>query len=171
MNMNIDVGENSSFEETGIIKKDGCALSIGSDSMISGRVIFEREQAKVNIGSRVFMNGTIVCANNVSIGDDVLIAWGVTVVDHDSHSLCFSERKNDVVNWKRGIKKWDHVKMGEVSIGNKVWIGFNSIILKGLKIGEGAVVGAGSVVTKDVPPWTLVAGNPAKIIRVLETCD
>ena len=48
---------------------------------------------------------------------------------------------------------------------SKVWIGFNAIILKGVTIGEGAVVGAGSVVTKDVLPWTVVAGNPARLIR------
>ena len=50
-------------------------------------------------------------------------------------------------------------------ICDKSWIGFNSILLKGITIGEGAIIGAGSVVTKDVPPWTIVAGNPAQIIR------
>jgi galactoside O-acetyltransferase len=54
-----------------------------------------------------------------------------------------------------------------VKIEDKVWIGFNSIILKGVTVGEGAIVGAGSVVTKDVPPYTIVAGNPARIIREL----
>lgn len=64
-----------------------------------------------------------------------------------------------------GYKDWIHVKICPVKICNKVWIGFNSIILKGVTIGEGSIVGAGSVVTKDVPPWTIVAGNPARIIR------
>lgn len=58
--------------------------------------------------------------------------------------------------------------MAPVYIGDKVWIGFNVIILKGVDIGEGAVVAAGSVVTKNVPEWTLVGGNPAKVIRQLE---
>jgi acetyltransferase-like isoleucine patch superfamily enzyme len=57
------------------------------------------------------------------------------------------------------------VKMAPIRIGNKAWIGFNVIILKGITIGEGAVIGAGSVVTKDVEPFTVVAGNPAKIIK------
>jgi acetyltransferase-like isoleucine patch superfamily enzyme len=55
--------------------------------------------------------------------------------------------------------------MKPVKINDRVWIGFNSIILKGVTIGEGGIVGAGSVVTKDVPPYTIVAGNPARVIR------
>ncbi len=55
--------------------------------------------------------------------------------------------------------------MSPVHVGDKSWIGFNSIVLKGVTIGEGAVVGAGSVVTKDVSAWTVVAGNPARVIR------
>ena len=64
-----------------------------------------------------------------------------------------------------GKKDWTHVSCATVIIGNKSWIGFNSIILKGITIGEGAIIGAGSVVTKDVPPWTIVAGNPMRTIR------
>ncbi|MBD2129908.1 acyltransferase [Microcoleus sp. FACHB-1] len=111
------------------------------------------------------MNGTLIAAQRINIGDDVLIAGGVTIVDHNAHSLSFSQRSEDVVNWKIGKKDWTNVKIAPVTISNKVWIGFNSIILKGVRIGEGAVVGAGSVVTKDVPAWTVVAGNPARVIR------
>lgn len=96
-----------------------------------------------------------------------MIAWGCTVVDHNSHSLRWSERKDDVVNWLEGKKDWTHVKCASVTIGNKAWIGFNSTILKGVTVGEGAIVAASSVVTRDVPPFTIVAGNPAKVVREL----
>ncbi|MBD2165775.1 acyltransferase [Calothrix membranacea FACHB-236] len=111
------------------------------------------------------MNAKLIAAEKIEIEDDVMIAWGTTVVDHNSHSISFSLRSKDVVDWQTGKKDWTHVKVAPVKISSKVWIGFNSIILKGVIIGEGAVVGAGSVVTKDVPPWTIVAGNPARIIR------
>ena len=57
------------------------------------------------------------------------------------------------------------VKISPVRINDRAWLGFNSIILKGVTIGEGAIIGAGSVVTKDVPAYTIVAGNPARIIQ------
>lgn len=101
------------------------------------------------------------------MGDDVVISWGVTIVDHNSHSLSWPERANDVLDWGRGTKDWQNVKIAQVQIDNKVWIGFNAIILKGVAIGEGAIVAAGAVVTKDVPPYSVVAGNPARVIRTL----
>ena len=64
-------------------------------------------------------------------------------------------------------KNWNVVKKSPVIIEDKVWIGTRSIILKGVTVGEGAIVGAGSVVTKDVQPWTVVAGNPAQKIKEL----
>ena len=62
-------------------------------------------------------------------------------------------------------KNWSVVKDAPISIGNKAWIGFGVTILKGVNIGEGAVIAAGSVVTKDVPAYTIVGGNPAKFIK------
>ena len=102
-----------------------------------------------------------------------MIAWGCTVIDNDSHSLCSLERSNDVINWKKGIeenkigyyKSWDNVKHAPIIINDKAWIGFNSIILKGVSIGKGAVIGAGSVVTRDIPDFAVVGGNPAQIIK------
>lgn len=145
--------------------RSGCNLNIGEQSQIVGSIIFERNNASISIGKRSFISSSLISAQEISIGDDVLIAWGSTIVDHNSHSISFSKRQRDTIDWLCGNKDWTHVKIFPVNIGNKVWIGFNSIILKGVTIGEGAVVGAGSVVTKDVPAWAIVAGNPARVIR------
>ena len=69
--------------------------------------------------------------------------------------------------WHEGRKDWTHVAHAAVTIKDKAWIGFNVSILKGVTIGEGAVVGAGSVVTRDVAPYSVVAGNPVRLIRML----
>jgi acetyltransferase-like isoleucine patch superfamily enzyme len=149
-------------------------LEIGEDALIQGSFIFEIQEGKITIGNRTFIGGgTFICTDEIQIGNDVMLSWGCTVMDNNSHSHIWSERKNDVLEWKKGLdenkigvyKDWSNVKKRKIKIKDKAWIGFNSIILKGVTIGEGAIVGAGSVVTKDVPDWTIVAGNPAKIIR------
>lgn len=88
-------------------------------------------------------------------------------MDHDSHAIMFDDRKNDVINWAIGKKDWTKVDSQPIVVKNKAWIGFNSIILKGITIGEGAIVAAGSVVTKDVPAYSIVAGNPARVVRLI----
>ena len=161
----------SVFSSSKCLFKDNCDLKVGEDSMIEGELIFDKSDAAISVGNRVFFSGTIVAAKEVHIGDDVMISWGVTITDHNSHSLKSSERAQDVLDWKIGKKDWSNVKMSPVKICDKVWIGFNSIILKGVTIGEGAIVGAGSVVTKSVPPWTIVGGNPARVIREIPSED
>lgn len=155
-------------------KKD--RLIIGDDSNIQGYFVFEKDDGLISIGNRTFIGGGLfISIDKIEIGDDVLISWGCTISDNNSHSTKWPERENDVKLWKRGLdekkigqfKNWDVVKFAPVIIKDKAWIGFNSIILKGVTIGEGAIVGAGSVVTKDVPEWTIVAGNPAKIIKTI----
>ena len=147
----------------------GCSLSIGADSNVEAALVFEKAAAEIRIGSRTHVgSGTVLgAAQLIEIGDDVLVAFDVLITDHNSHSLSFAERSNDVREWIAGRKDWSHVAMVPVRIGDKAWIGARTVVLKGVTIGEGAVVGAGSVVTKDVPPWTIVGGNPAKIIRSL----
>ena len=148
---------------------DGCRLSIGGGSIVEAAIIFDRAGGAVRIGERTFIGAsTLVCAESIDVGNDVLVSWGCTVVDHNSHSLAWSDRSRDVEQWYEGRKDWTPVDRAAVRIGDKAWIGFNAIILKGVTIGEGAVVGAGSVVTRDVSPWTVVAGNPAKSIRLIE---
>ena len=144
-------------------------LAIGNGSIVEAAIRFDRPGATVRIGERTYIGASdLICAEAIEIGDDVLVSWGCTIVDHDSHSLAWQQRRRDVTDWFDGKKDWAGVERSEVRIGNKAWIGFNATILKGVRIGEGAVVGAGSVVTHDVPPYTVVAGNPARTVRELE---
>jgi acetyltransferase-like isoleucine patch superfamily enzyme len=137
-------------------------LVIGEGSMVEGSLITEREGACIRVGQNTFIgNSIIAAATQITIGDDVLISWGCNIVDHNSHSIFWRDRLHDVQDWYIGR----NVAVRPVTICNKVWIGLNVIILKGVEIGEGAVVAAGSVVTKSVPAWTVVAGNPARVIR------
>jgi acetyltransferase-like isoleucine patch superfamily enzyme len=167
--VSIGPGTNLSSASLAVRDATGCSLSVGTDSNVEASLVFEKAAAQIRIGSRTHIgSGTLIgAAHFIEIGDDVLVAFDALIADHNSHSLCFADRSRDVREWIRGRKDWSRVAMVPVRIGNKAWIGARAIILKGVTIGEGAVVGAGSVVTKDVPDWTIVAGNPARIIRPL----
>ena len=131
--------------------------------------IFERDNSSLSIGSNTYIGGaTLSCANNINIGNNVQIAWGVIIMDHNSHSLDYKKRKNDLPNTFKNIKTWEDVTISEVKIHDDVWIGVNSVILKGVTIGKGSIIAAGSVVTKDAEPMIVVGGNPAKILKRLE---
>ena len=113
----------------------------------------------------------------IEIGNDVTIAWGVCIYDHDSHSLDWRDRVEDIRQQNEDFhagrnfianKDWSKVNTAPIRICDKAWIGMNAIILKGVTIGEGAVVGAGAVVTHDVPAWIVVAGNPACEVKKLQ---
>lgn len=147
----------------------GVDIRFGDHCIFEGRIFCDHAGAKVRIGDRSFVGDSlIVSAKEVSIGNDVLISWGVTIVDHDSHAQDFDHRRDDVMAWYYGRKDWSHVAVAPVTVCDKVWVGFGASILKGVTIGEGAIVGARSVVTRDVAPWTVVVGNPARAVKVLE---
>lgn len=168
LSKNVIIKQNSSVSYRKISIKNNCSMAIGENSMVQSGIYFEKENAHIIIGDRTFIGASnIICSDRVNIGNDILIAWGCTIVDHNSHSIIWEERKSDVINWINGKKDWTNVLTSPITIKDKAWIGFNSIILKGVTIGEGAIVGAGSVITKDVPPYTVVAGNPAKVIKEL----
>lgn len=99
-----------------------------------------------NIGDRA----EIHVADRVTLGNNVIMAWDCALMDHDYHCLGDRERIKPVI------------------IEDNVWIGCRAIILPGVHIGRDSVIGAGSVVTRDVPPQTLVAGNPARPIRLID---
>ncbi|MNN74185.1 putative acetyltransferase [compost metagenome] len=95
------------------------------------------------------------------------------IYDHDSHSLDYRERQKDInkildtrnLNNDIENKNWECVKHAPITIGDNVWIGFQAAILKGVTVGEGAIIAAKAVVTKDVPAWSVVAGNPARVVK------
>lgn len=158
--------------------QDRIYLSVGKDCIVSGNFIFESSTGKVTIGNHSYIGGGIfISRSSIEIGNNVTIAWGGTFYDHDSHSLDYMCRRkdiddelNDIRNGRRNFienKDWSVVNSKSIKICDDAWIGMNVIILKGVTIGEGAIVGAGSVVTKDVPAWTVVAGNPAKVVKEL----
>ena len=94
----------------------------------------------------------VACAERITIGDGSAIARGVYIYDSDHHKIV--DRQGSIVN-----------PPASVNIGNHVWIGVGAIILKGVTIGDGAIIAAGAVVTHDVPPRCVAVGNPAKVIK------
>ncbi len=144
----------------------GGTVQIGRNCILNCGISFDHPSGHISIGDRCYVGSShLVCHSGIKIGDDVIISWGVTIVDHDSHSLDWGRRKNDVRDWQIGRKDWSGVVIKPVVIQDKVWIGFGASVLKGVTVGEGAVIGAQAVVTRDVAPYTVVAGNPARVIR------
>jgi acetyltransferase-like isoleucine patch superfamily enzyme len=149
-------------------RADSARIDIGSSCLIQGQVVAERNESRVSIADRVLLGGgsVIDCALSVTLESDVLVSYGCTIADADNHSVFPEYRVNDLLTWMDGRRHdWSHTEMAPIRISRGAWIGARSIILKGVTIGAGAVVGMGSVVTKDVPPRTVVVGNPARVIR------
>jgi acetyltransferase-like isoleucine patch superfamily enzyme len=162
----VSIGRGTAVAWRRIRNVSGNRLSIGEDSIIHANINFESRGGEIRIGSRTFVGrSNLICYRSLAIGDDVLMSWGVTLVDHDSHSINWAERKDDVLEWGKARKNWEFVAHAPVSIADKVWIGFNVSILKGVTIGEGAVIGACSVVTRDIPAYSMALGNPARVVR------
>lgn len=129
----------------------GATIDIGKAVSFYPNVKIDMQStgAQLKIGNNTFINrdSKIFCKDMVHIGNRCAISWDVTIMDHDFHYIDDNENSKPIY------------------IGDNVWIGCHSIILKGVHIGDGAVVGAGSVVTKDVPSYSVVGGNPAKVIK------
>lgn len=169
---NCVIGENFSCDssskcinETG--KKEN--IQIGDNCEINGS-IHSRGNGIIKIGnfSTIRFQTRIFAVNKIEIGNYVIISNNVTIYDNNNHptepnlrkEMCESGFYSDLWNAERSLSL-------PIKISDNVWIGERAILLKGITVGQGAIVAMGAVVTKDVPEYSIVAGNPAKIVKYL----
>lgn len=140
---------------TSLVVGDDVRFS-GDFSVSSGRFC---DHPTLRIGDRTFLghNVTITCNREVVIEGDVLIAGDCKIADYDGHAAAMEQRVRDAAPTANEIRP--------VRICRGAWIGYGSSVMKGVTVGEGAIVGAHSIVTRDVPPHAVVAGAPARIVK------
>jgi acetyltransferase-like isoleucine patch superfamily enzyme len=133
-----------------VLRKNAKIIVEGSFSIYSGARVYVNEGAALHLGSGYINNGlNLSCFGTITIGNDVAISENVCIRDSDNHDLLDG----------------CHQKTQPIAIGNRVWIGMNVTILKGVSIGDGSVVAAGALVNRDVPANCMVGGVPAKVIK------
>lgn len=145
------------------------AIAIGEHSVISGELLVYADGGQIQIGDYCFVGpGTrIWSGKSISIGNRVLISHNVNIYDCPSHSLSASERHAHFLEATLGKKaNIGNLKKESVFIEDDVWIGSGAIIMRGVRIGKGGIVAAGAIVSKDVPPYTIVGGSVATQLGV-----
>ena len=153
-------------------------ITIGPDCIIGGNLVIENAKASISIGQATTLGtGSLIVAADadVIIGNHVVMSFGITMYTTNSHSFDIEERHKDLYNTIEYLQgrsssrriNWSMIESRGITIEDNAWIGFGATILKGVRIGTGAIIGAKSVVTHDVEPYTVVAGNPARVVKKL----
>ncbi|HKX63351.1 MAG TPA: acyltransferase [Verrucomicrobiae bacterium] len=142
-------------------------LIIGANGTMDGVHFAVGESGRMVIGDFCyFTNAVLLCELEIRVGNYVMVGWNTTIADSDFHPIAPAERIIDAIACSPLAGKWPRpaIAMKPVVIEDDVWIGPNSTILKGVHIGEGAFIEAGSLVTRDIPAGARVLGNPAQIL-------
>lgn len=146
-------------------------IYIGEGSHVAGSLTLFQNCGKISIGKYSFVGDEtrIFSAKEVVIGDRVQIAHGCNIFDNNIHSLIPSERHHEfLIYTQQGTIKTFDLKEKVVFIQDDVWIGACCIIMKGVTIGKNSIIGAGSVVVKDIPDNVVAVGNPARVVKELK---
>jgi acetyltransferase-like isoleucine patch superfamily enzyme len=139
----------------------GANVRVGRD-LRAGRGAIISAPHKLTIGDQVSIGPRSIVQVDGEIGDFTMIGMHVQIVGRNDHAIDEVGKPYIFSTW---VADRDARRGDAVHLGRDVWVGGGSIILSGITIGEGALIGAGSVVTKDVPPYTVVAGSPAREVR------
>lgn len=142
-------------------------LKIGSNSTMDGVHFAIGRDGHVQIGNySYFTNSILLCELELIIGNYVMIGWNTTIADTDFHPLAPAERVADALACSplAAGRPRPEIPRRPVVIEDDVWVGPNVTILKGVRVGQGSFIEAGSLVTRDVPPRSRVLGNPAQVI-------
>ena len=174
---NVDFGEGFYCETAQIFRflrnRAAAAVKLGDHvSCYAGCSFAIGAKGTCTVGNFTLLNGAIIMAEErIEIGSYCLISWNVGIADSDFHPLEPAQRLIDahaLAPYFKDRPPRPPLRTVPVIIADNVWIGMNATILKGVTIGENSVVAAGSVVSKSVPPNTVVAGNPAIKVKELE---
>ena len=145
-------------------------ISIGNNCAIFGRVE-SHGNGKITIGENccIYRRSVVGSIDSIVIGNCVMISNHVHIYDNNNHPTSPEIRKRMCMNGFEGDAwGWKHSRSAPIVIEDNVWICEYATILKGVTIGEGSIVASHAVVTKDVPPYSVVAGNPARIVKELD---
>lgn len=145
--------------------REANSISVGSNSSILSHCVLEcikidGNEPSLIIGNNCSINeyNHITCVSRVTIGNDVLTGRYVLITDNSHGEPTYTDMLLSPL--KRKV-----ISKGPVIIGDRVWIGDKATILPGVTVGECSIIGANSVVTKDIPPYSVACGNPAKVIK------
>jgi acetyltransferase-like isoleucine patch superfamily enzyme len=153
----IDIFRNASLTMDDNVTLNSCNRHCHVNMHSPVKIYADKEGAKIYIGKNTRIHGTCIHAyKEIYIGNNCLIAANTQIYDGDGHDLAFNNLEDRMILKKEAYP---------IYIDDYVWIGINVIILGGVNIGKGSVIAAGSVVTKDIPPFVIAGGNPAKVIK------
>lgn len=168
--LNVEVGEGTVINTAKCFEGFRSVLPIGlragRNCTLSGTTFNAERDALIEIGDDCFLaEGFILATSRITLGSRVYLGSGATIADSDFHPLDPGERLWDTIMMSRGKDAvLSPLISAPVHIGDDAWIGFNSTILKGVRIGAGAYVAPGAVVTRSVPAGASVRGNPATVV-------
>lgn len=155
------------------LSKNRNSITIGKQSNIEGLLLVYSYGGNIKIGDFCSLspNSRIISTENIIIGNRVLIAHNVNIIDNNSHPINAELRHKDFLeSFTIGMQPYD-LNAAPIIIEDDVWIGHDTTILKGVKIGKGAIIGACSLVTKDVEAWSVNVGNPLRLVKYLTEED
>jgi acetyltransferase-like isoleucine patch superfamily enzyme len=149
---------------------DSSKIVVGSHSRVLGDLFTFAHGGEIRIGQWCYIGeaSRIWSAASIELGNRVLVSHSVNIFDSLTHPIQAAARHAQVkCIFEEGHPRNLSLDESPVRIGDDAWIGAGAMVLRGVTVGEGGIIAAGAVVTKDVPPYTIVAGNPAVVVREL----